>query len=266
MGEQSGPKMMHLGDSFNTWVRYCEGTEALVHLTHDGLANTINLPEIYRIIGMEDARITQAEWKAEQAKKEIDAGFATLHAHSLLGLWGALECLIEDIFKASIRADMSLLTSSAFSKIKLPLDILFGPDGAREEAVLLELVRSTSSEKSVGITQFERILNPIGLGGEVPMKIKDAVFRAQQIRHVWAHRGGIADAAFVARCPDRAQIGDKLTMDSTEFLHLMHGLHMYGWVIANRHLRSIGEKQVAVACHGYKDVSPVAPEEPEAAG
>ncbi|KIM15294.1 hypothetical protein QV65_24575 [Rhodococcus erythropolis] len=95
----------------------------------------------------------------------------------------------------------------------------------------------------------------------MPAKIKNAVFRAQQIRHVWAHRGGTADATFVARCPDRAGIGDKLNMDATEFLHLMHGLHMYGWVIVNRHLRNIGEKPVTAACHGYEEESAAATRE-----
>ncbi|KIM15295.1 hypothetical protein QV65_24580 [Rhodococcus erythropolis] len=115
MSEQSGSKLMHLQVPIHNWGQYSEGTEVLVHLTHDGFVSTVNTPEIYRALEMDEAMIEHAEWKAAHAQKEIDAGFSTLHAHSLLGLWGAFECLIEDIFKEAI-----MLIPASFPPVHSP--------------------------------------------------------------------------------------------------------------------------------------------------
>lgn len=249
-----GKHSRHLVGPYKNWLTYQEGTESLIDLTYTGFGRALGIPKVQRIFDIEQDQIERAEQDAERAKKEIDAGFPTLHAHSLLGIWGAFECLVEDVFKATIKADPSLLSGEAFAKIKLPLDILFASDDDRAEAVLSELTRATSSEKSVGITQFERILKPINLGGPVPARVKDAVFLAQQIRHVWAHRGGIADATFVARCPGRAQVGARIDMGMKEFFHLSNGLGIYSFVILNRQFKNVGTPFVIAESPGYEGV------------
>lgn len=191
----------HLAGPFSTWTRYSSDTENLVHLTHEGLSRAAELPELYRDLDVDEENLKWVEWKAGVAQKEIDAGFPTLHAHSLLGLWGALECLVEDIFRESIKALPELLAGEALSKIKLPVSVLYGSEEERANLLLFELSRNLGADKRLGVGQFEVILDPINLGGAVPHKIKDAVFDAQQTRHIWAHRGGIADATFVERRP-----------------------------------------------------------------
>ncbi|AZI61357.1 hypothetical protein RQN9TF_09490 [Rhodococcus qingshengii] len=254
MDDEPENKSHHLGDAFNNWFQYYESTDALVRLTYLGFQRTTHVPEMYRILkGAQDV-IERAEKEAERAQKEIDAGYPTLHAHSLLGLWGAFECLVEDFFKATIKADPGLLSGDAFAKIKLPIDILFASDDERAETVLGELTRATSSEKSIGVTQFERILRPINLGGSVPTRVKDAVFQAQQIRHIWAHRGGVADATFVGRCPARAKTGEKVQMDTEEFFHLAGGLAMYSMIIVNRQWKNVGTEFLFTEASGYEGV------------
>ncbi|WP_445278017.1 hypothetical protein, partial [Streptomyces sp. DSM 41033] len=102
------------------------------------------------------------------------------------------------------------------------------------------------------MNQFEDVLAYVSLSGVVPENVKDSVFVAQQVRHVWAHRGGSADAQFVERCPGRAKIGEKLMMDIAEFSRYMHGLHMYGWIIMSRYLESLGERVIKRECIGYE--------------
>lgn len=89
------PDLGPLARAFQTWLQYAEAAEDLVHLTHEGLSQALRAPELFRILEMSDAEIKRAKWKAGRARREVDAGFPTLHAHSLLGLCGALECFVE---------------------------------------------------------------------------------------------------------------------------------------------------------------------------
>lgn len=246
--------------TFDTWAEYSEETEILVHVTHEGFFRVQSLPEILRILRgalrESDAEgLARAERTASLSKRESDAGFPTLHAHSLLGLWGSFECFVEDLFVAMLEDDPSHLSDAAFSKVKLPVALLSGSEHDRYRAILYEASRVTDADLAIGVTKFERLLRMVGLGGEVPDSIKEAVFQSQQIRNVWAHCGGIADARFVARCPNLGfSDGEKVNMRADTFLPLMHGLHMYGVVIFNRYQATRGRDEVFVECAGYKGV------------
>ncbi|WP_138842656.1 hypothetical protein [Rhodococcus pyridinivorans] len=236
-----------------TFLDYYESTEALVELTYRGFQLTTDMPDIVRILKLGEAKGKEAAESAVPAQKEIDADFATLHAHSLLGLWGAFECFVEDVFKASIVDNSTLLLEEPFKKMKLPVDVFFTTESEFAEIVLTELGR-TGSEKKIGVTQFEQILKTVHLDGAVPERVKDAVFLAQQIRHVWAHRGGTADSLFVSRFESRAEIGDKLNIGQDEFWRLARGLLMYSVVIMNRHFKRAGVKLMSHEQAGYEGV------------
>jgi hypothetical protein len=226
-----------------------------VHLTHEGLGRALNLPELFTILEMSDERVKQAQFRADRARKEVDAGFPTLHAHSLLGLCGALECLVEDIFIASIKNDPTLLQSETFSKIKLPVNMMFSDESRKYVAIMTEASRATNADVAVGATRYERMLELVGLGGPTPDRIRDSLYVAQQVRNVWAHRGGVADARFVEACPQfGVGEGQRVEMDGGTFLSLMHGMHMYGMVIVLRHLDALGRPRVSAECPGYEGV------------
>lgn len=246
--------------AFGTWLEYSEQTEILVHITHEGFMRVQRVPEILQIIhgALQDSDpegIAHAERTATLSKKESEAGFPTLHAHSLLGLWGAFECFVEDLFVAMLEIDSSHLSGAAFSKVKLPVALLEASGHDRCRAILNEATRATDADLAVGVSKFERLLRMVGLGGEVPNAIKSAVFQSQQIRNVWAHRGGVADERFVDRCPNLGyNVGEKVNMGAARFLPLMHGLHMYGVVIFNRYQATRGRDPVLVECVGYEGV------------
>ncbi len=237
---------------YNSWLEYSEGTEALIHLTHEGYRHVMLYPQTMELLGFSEKEIAADKWKSERAEKERAAGFPTLHAHALLGLWGAFERLVEDIFVAAIVDAPELLEMGKCANLKLPLKVALSAGEDRANAVLREVVRATGSDLKAGINQFENILEYVSLGGPTPDNVITAVFSAQQIRHVWAHRGGVADAKFVDKCPGRAAVGDKLLIDIGEFSRLMHGLHMYGWTIMNRHLRNTGYPPAFKECSGYE--------------
>jgi hypothetical protein len=91
------------------------------------------------------------------------------------------------------------------------------------------------------------------LSGPVPEIVRRALFQGQQIRNIWAHRGGSADQKFIAACPDLGyKIGDKVNMPPSLFLSLMHGMHMYGLIVTNRVRDKNGEPRIFAECHGYE--------------
>lgn len=239
-------------EPYKAWGEYSDATEALVHLTHEGFRHVSIHPELRRLLGYTDEEIEGDKRKAAIANREIEAGFPTLHAHALLGLWGAFERLVEDIFVALIATRPDMLEGERFTKVKLPMRAALSSGEERANAVLYEVTRNAAAPKKLGVNQFEDLLAYVSLSGVVPENVKDSVFVAQQVRHVWAHRGGTADAQFVERCPDRAKVGEKLMMGMAEFSRYMHGLHMYGWIIMSRHLESLGEPVIRRECTGYE--------------
>lgn len=257
-GEKRKPAE-HLDLPFRTWVGYYQDAMNLVHLTYDGLGSTDFRIELGNILQgnvpetdeqREKRQILEA--KSKDAHREIDADYPTLHAHSLLGLWGSLERLIEDIFLASILNDPTLMAHEKLSKVKLPVEVVLGNDEERANAVLTEFVRSVGSGQKKGTGQFEVMLKPVKLDGHVPRSVQDAVLLAQQIRHVWAHRGGVADARFVENCESRASVGEKLSIGQREFHHLSNGIQMYGLIVLNRHFANLGREVATVEISGYE--------------
>ncbi len=235
-----------------------------MHLTHDGFRMSQNTPELYEVLygdlpdpeGKHAFMIQEAKRRASYAKRESQAGFPIVHAHALLGLWGALECFIEDSFLATLESETSILAEDPFRKIRLPVSmLLLGSEHERFRAILGEVSRATDADLALGVSRFERLLRMVHADGPVPSRVRDSIFQTQQIRNVWAHRGGYADARFVERCPHLGfSPGQRIDLDPRRFLHYMHGFHMYGLVIMNRYLARYGRDRVESECVGYEGV------------
>jgi hypothetical protein len=238
------------------WQDYTEAGENLLHLTHEGLTTALELPELLRATGAEPARVRHAEWKADRARVEVETDFPTLHAHSLLGLFGAFESFVEDVVIGTLRTRPSLLGNDKFTNIKLPVSTLLLADAeSQARAVIDEVARHSKSDLAVGIGKFEKLLAFVELDGQVPEKIRTAVFQAQQVRNVWAHRGGLADERFVQRCGSLGfQVDQRVNLSTEAFLPLMHGMHMYAIVILNRCLQTLEMPELQLECHGYKGI------------
>lgn len=243
-----------LSEPLRNWWEYSNSTEDIVHLTHEAFGQVTQTPKLYELLEAPEDDVQRARWKAERAQKEIDAGFSTVHAHSLLGLWGAFECLIEDLFIAAINDDPSLLAEEAFAKVKIPVPVMYGlNEDDRSRMVLQETSRSLNVELAQGVSRFERLLELVHLDGPIPRRVRQAVFEANHIRNVWAHRAGIADVRFVDNCPHLGYaVGDKVEMNSAMFMPFMHAFHMYVVVLTNRQRIADGKAPIDVECEGYE--------------
>jgi hypothetical protein len=224
-------------------------------MTHMSLSN-FEKTRRSMALAASDERAGRLIWEADQAKSEIDSGFSTIHAHSLMGQWGSLERFVEDVFKAVIDFDSKRLEHPPFSDYRLSLGVALSSD--REvflNAILKEVLNKNGGKRPAGVTGFEQLLKTIDLDGPIPRKISDAIYDAQSVRNVWAHRAGVADRSFVIRCPHLGFVeGERVDLNIDEFNRLMHGMHMYGVIIRLRMRAEVPEEILAIGCHGYEDV------------
>ena len=252
------------GAAFASWLRYNASMMENLDLVKIGCGYVVLIPTILSKLDSMDPtkdvpsvdRDLAVKTNAEIARRELDAEFPLLHAQSLVGLWGAFECLVEDVFTSRLAQDPTLVSAEPFAKIKLPASILLMRDGFDVHQVILsEFSRNVGFDLSQGATRFERLLIPVGLGGEVPDELRDMIFEAQQIRHVWAHRAGIADAKFVERCPGLGtSVGARIDLGNAEFSRYMAALQAYGLIILNRYRHLCGLSPEGVPDHPLRDL------------
>lgn len=202
--------------AFRQYVSYVRDTHELVVLASLGISRMQGETRLVEALvnydmvvsGVEERseeqnrQIAEAKERAAFAKRENDEGFPLLCAHSLVGLWGAFEAAIEDFLPAWLVADPAKLTDADTLRLRVSArDMLALSEHDRVRLVLTELTHSQSAESRMGISRFEGMLGQVGLSAGVSETLKRQIFEMQQVRHLWAHRGGRPDEAFRSRCP-----------------------------------------------------------------
>jgi hypothetical protein len=66
-------------------------------------------------------RLAEAQKTSDLAKSEVKDGFPLLHANTLVGLWGALDTLVDDLVVAVLLNDPTAIRGKALSKVRVPL-------------------------------------------------------------------------------------------------------------------------------------------------
>ena len=193
----------------------------------------------------------EAEKMARLAESEIANDFPLLHSHALMGAWGALEGMIEDLTISWMQHNPSVLDEPKLARIRVPL-IEFQQMGDQDRLRFLvtQLQGDLGLELKSGATKFESLLAVFGLGGPVDERVRDVIFETQNLRNVFAHRGGVADRKFVTNCPHlQYNIGDAVKIGVQDFGRILFGLLTYGAIILNR-------------CRAIEEMSPFAEDFP----
>lgn len=200
----------------------------------DALTSTGNFPEDERAEIKANSRRNE---RAERlAKTEIENDFPFLNSHSLMGIWGALEGMVEDLAVSWMQHNPSVLDEPKLAKIRLPLvEFQRMSDQDRLRFIVTEVQRDLGLELKSGATKFESLLTALGLGGSVDRKVRDAIFEAQNLRNIFAHRGGVADRRLVANCPQlHYKVGDPVKIGTENFVRMFFGIFTYGAIVLNR--------------------------------
>ncbi|MFE5562236.1 hypothetical protein [Streptomyces sp. NPDC056544] len=244
---------------FKRFIGHMEDSERLTKLTYHGIEGVAALVDIGGILNDykrdEDlGRRDEGPNLKDLSAAEISSGFPLLHAHAIMGEWGALECLIEDLVESWVQFKPEVLEGAAFSRVRIPLaSFLSLSEGERAKLLIFEVQRDLKVDLISGATKFEKILDVIGLGGPVDPRVRDALYEAQNVRNVWAHRGGIADRRLIEACPTLGLMeGDKVNIGRMEFSRYRDALWVYAATVLNRCLTLLGKEPVYLNVSGFE--------------
>jgi hypothetical protein len=243
-------------DAENRWqaaiirfAKYIDETETLVRLHTAGVSRLIGVPNFLKeaFYESEDSEwFISAKRLADVANTEASKEFPLLHAHSLLGLWSALEALVEDVSVAWIMTKPETLQRPAFSKIRVSIvefQLLTTEEQMRY--LVAEAQRDLKAELRLGITRFEKLLDAIGMNGSTPNEVSKAIYEAQQVRNAIAHRGGLADRQLTQACPWLGlNSGERIVIGHRKFKYYLQAIHLYILGINNRFRVVEGKKPI----------------------
>jgi hypothetical protein len=174
------------------------------------------------------------------AKREVASDFPLLHAHALVGLWGAFEAWTEDTLEAWLVAGQDVIDWSQLAQrigtdtVPVPLSSAASlnlPAVARSVRILIQ----QSNRGAAGLAVAQGVFKPLNLNVQVDDEMRRNIHQFEAIRHVYAHRAGIADDTFVSSCPDiDAAVGERVLVGHQQFGRYAASLRDYVLRVANR--------------------------------
>jgi hypothetical protein len=137
------------------------------------------------------------------------------------------------VCKAVMQDDPTVLENEDIQRLKLSVAEILADHADRSDRIYREMAARLARDQ--GIDRFEGMLRYFDLNASVPKDIKDAVFLAQQIRHVWAHHAGRADTDLLKRASHLGfQLDETVAISVEDTGKYLVGIFMYGVIIANR--------------------------------
>src|SRR6266849_830444 len=111
------------------FLDYSQQSWRILHMCMRGISLHKAMPNTLTVLHETDHAVCapeEAEEKRQKYEKALkrataDAGFPLLHAHDLVGLWGAFEAAVEDCLVGILINEPDLLRSDAFSRLRIPL-------------------------------------------------------------------------------------------------------------------------------------------------
>ncbi len=167
--------------------------------------------------------------RAEFAAEEIDNGFATLHAHAVISMWGLLEAVIEDVAVTFLKHEPHLRHSKKLARLKMPLaeyDEL--DDDEKLRFLVTEYARTQAAPLKQGVSRFEIVLALVDMSGPVNDQTRQDLFEFGHIRNVLVHRAAVADRRLINACPWLAlQPGNELQITHRDYQRYCTALQTY---------------------------------------
>ncbi len=213
------------------FIDYTKESTRLLHMSMQGMSMITKLPQAVKVLEKTDhaaytpeealkrkeqygRELEAIEAQAEFADRELKHGFPLLHAHTLVGLWGALEAALEDLVVGMLMNEPDLLRSELFSKVRVPLAEFESLEKEQRMRLLVEEVgRGHGLGKKAGVDGFETLLASVGLSGGIDAEIKKIIWEVSHVRNVIVHRGSVADRRLVESCPWMSlKAGGKITV------------------------------------------------------
>jgi hypothetical protein len=228
---------------------YIAESDRLLHLSMRGISSLRGMPGLIEALAdfrSEDADnpvnderyepLELAKADALFAEKEYAAGFPLLHAHTLVGVRGALEAAIEDTVVSLLVNEPELLQSGALAKVRIPLaEFETLEKDERMRLLVTELERGQGLSRKQGADSFEALLELVGLSGSLDPEVKKLLWQMHHVRNVIVHRGSVADRRLVMSCPWMGlKVGDKVVVTHESLRRYEEALCSYTVMLVKR--------------------------------
>lgn len=226
------------------FLKYLVSTMQFLDLGVRGISILTGMPALVERLAVPVRDNNPHEWKEEEyqanlkkaretaafAEAESKSGHPFFHEFVLVGLWGAMEAMIEDLVVALISNEPSLLGNEHFSKIKIPLADYETLDKEQRMRFLVnEVQRTLRTNQRQGVNAFEPLLDCVGLSGEVTEGAKKSFWEMNHFRNVIVHHRSEADRILVAACPwFGLKVGQRISVTAENMNHYTTMLAGYG--------------------------------------
>jgi hypothetical protein len=183
----------------------------------------------------------------ERAQMESANDHPLMHGHSLVAIWSAMETMVSDIVTAWLLAWPAARSQAASVVSTRDFNGLSSDEWASAVRDALDRKYRKENQKLKSIRRldhFEWLLAAIGIGDDGQdrdVRMGDSLFEMQQIRNIFAHRRGRADARLVHRCPNLPfRAGQEIRIDRKAWSDFLVTTLVYGDMITRRMKRELG--------------------------
>lgn len=272
-----------VGDPYAVWFQYFQSAVDLEVASRDSLRMARRVPGVWSDLmsriksqvpradrqEVPEELLEQMRERAVRAAAEVDLGFPRLHAHTLMGLWGALSTFVEDAAVAAIMENPHLLDSEALRFHAKKMDL--HPNRPQASDAYLLLLRKASrrnrSQKAAShedpehADPFEATLSLVGLAGVVPDAVGRDLALARAVRNLWAHRGGVVGGS-LSTLTRRWQPGERAYIDPGLANRMQQAMFVYAQVVLARWCDEFGVPRVILEAPLYPQWEDELPPEP----
>lgn len=231
--------------AYSSWADYMKRVVDMNETLHRGLRF---VPSVARAgeLAMAQSRpgnasdiLASLQGAVTSAQREIDSDFEFIHALILMAAWGALEAFIEDVCIAVLTMKPDLLAGDSFKNVKMSPDILLISDASKRMKVVFdEASAKRQTNLKGGVGKFESQLGLVGLegNGDFTPELRKTIACAGQVRNVWAHRAGRADARFIEGWGEDFDLreGDTVQISTPNNNDFIGAIATYGWLVIHR--------------------------------
>jgi len=192
----------------------------VVRLSARGIAMLRGMPNLLEALELlsdeaddqEAADVEAAKREAKLAEREVDTGFPVLHAWAVVGLWTLLEAMVRDLVATWLKRKPTAWRCECVAGLRVRIgEYQAVPEYQRHAFVADLLERELGAGLRAGVARFETLLEPFGLAGAIPKRLRREIFELGQVRNALVHRAGKVDRQLLDACPwlDH-KIGDDL--------------------------------------------------------
>jgi hypothetical protein len=177
------------------------------------------------------------------AKAEKESGYPHLSAQFIISLFSYLDNGVKNMIISMFKHYPEIFEIKELASIEMTINEF--RNKTNDEFIYLvykKYEEKVAKSTMYGVTRFEKLLEPIGFGGDVDKEIVNKIFELARLRNALVHNGGRADIVLVTQCPQlNLNLGNQIIITKEQINKYIFAVSDYLAVLIKR-IRSYIEK------------------------